>query len=244
MTTQRFKSLPRRSLAESIADRLIQMILNGELQPGEQLPPERELATMLSVSRPSLREALRMLAQRNIIDRQHGRGTYVSSLEPKLLIESFDYLLSLQSVSMAQILETRRLVEVGAAGLAAERATDAELQALTHLVAEMGGLCANADLFLEADIRLHRLIAEATHNPLLNRVVTSLLYLNYADGDMRTRQASIIPQIHTDHLALVAALEQRNSAAACAAMERHIQTLIATLNGDPADGRKERALSG
>ncbi len=225
MSDQRFKSVPRRSLAEEIADRLTQMILSGELRPGEQLPPERDLATMLAVSRPSLREALRMLAQKNIIDRQHGRGTYVNSFDPDLLAESFDYLLSMRSVNMSHILEVRRLIEVGAVGLATRRANDGEIQMLERLVLEMRAMMDSVDTFVDADMRFHYMIAEATHNPLLSRVITSFLQLSRAFVVATARQTDMIEQLQRDHETIVAAIRQRDTIAAQLAMEAHLQLL-------------------
>src|SRR5438067_5760864 len=100
------------------------MILRGELQAGQKLPPERELAAQLGVSRSSLREAIRALIALNILESRHGNGTFVTSLDPELLAEPIDFVLKVNESALDALFEARKVVEAGVAALAAERATD------------------------------------------------------------------------------------------------------------------------
>src|SRR5215207_3743686 len=122
-----FKQFSRDALAAKIVDSLLEMIREGQLSPGDKLPSERDLATMMKVGRPTLREALRGLALMNVVEIRHGHGTYVTSLEPNLLTEHLDLVFSLDDHTFLDLLDARKVLEVGLVMLAAERITDEEL---------------------------------------------------------------------------------------------------------------------
>jgi GntR family transcriptional regulator, transcriptional repressor for pyruvate dehydrogenase complex len=123
-----FGTFARDAIPERITQRIISLIREEHLKPGDKLPPERELASMMQVSRPSLREALRALSLLNIIEIRQGDGTYVSSLTLELLIEPLDLILMLDHSTIQQLFEARKKLEVGIAALAAERITTEELE--------------------------------------------------------------------------------------------------------------------
>ena len=131
--TSAIEPIKKSAISEEISSRLLLMIREKQLSPGEKLPPERELAAMLNVSRPSLREALRALAIMNVIEMRQGDGTYITSLEPELLVEHLDFVLSLDDSTFLQLFEARKIVEVGIASLAAQRITDRQIQELETL---------------------------------------------------------------------------------------------------------------
>src|SRR5690606_41971721 len=116
-----FGPVKKNAIAEEIIARLLGLIRDRQLQPGDKLPPERELAAMLGVSRPSLREALRALSVMNVLELRQGDGTYVSSLEPDLLVEHLGLVLSIDDSTFLPLLDTRNIVAVGIVALAAER---------------------------------------------------------------------------------------------------------------------------
>lgn len=233
MASQRFQLGARRSLAEQIADRIIEMILSGELQPNEKLPSERELAVRLNVSRPSLREALRVLAQLKIIHRQHGRGTYITSLDPALLLESLDYLVLLQAVSIDEVLETRRLLEAGIAGLASRRVTDDDLGQLEQQVGAMANTVDDPAAFAAADARFHDQLAAAAGNSLLVRLSASVRRLGQTAYIRLTQDQNLARQMQQEHAALVAALRSGDPATAASAMQRHVDSISAAIHASP-----------
>src|SRR4051794_35833926 len=129
----------RVSLTQSAIDEIKGMIIRGELRPGDRLPKESELAARLGLSRGSLREAVRGLTLIRVLEVRQGDGTYVTSLQPELLLESLSFFVDLnQDATLPQILEARRMLEAGAAAQAAYRASDEQLEELEHLVEEMG----------------------------------------------------------------------------------------------------------
>jgi len=139
----------REQLPERIASRLVSLIAERHLRPGDKLPPERELAASMQVSRPSLREALRALAMLNIVEIRQGSGTYVRSLQPEVLVEHFDFVFALDDATFAELLETRKLLEPGLAAAAATHATQDELDRLRAWLARAAVGADDPDAFLE-----------------------------------------------------------------------------------------------
>ncbi|MEZ4768608.1 MAG: GntR family transcriptional regulator [Caldilineales bacterium] len=116
-----FEPVRKSAIAEEISARLLTLIQEKQLKPGDKLPPERELAATMQVSRPSLREALRALALMNVLEIRQGDGAYVTSLEPDLLVEHLDFVISLDDSTIHHLFEVRRILETGIAQLAAQR---------------------------------------------------------------------------------------------------------------------------
>jgi GntR family transcriptional repressor for pyruvate dehydrogenase complex len=220
-----FDPVKKSALAEAIAARLLSLIRERELHPGDRLPPERELAAMLGVSRPSLREALRALSIMNVIEMRQGDGTYISSLDPGLLVEPIAFIFSLDDSTFLQLFEARKIVEVGLVELAARRITDEEIAALETCLAHSQGSVHDPQAFLLADLELHNLITEAAGNPILGRFMASIGELVLAS---RTRTVAIpgVPEkALEDHRQIVAALKARDPEAAKAAMLNHLDQI-------------------
>ena len=113
--------MQRAALPDQIAARLIALLTEHRLKPGDRLPPERELAASMGVSRSSLREALRALAMLGVAETRQGDGTYLTALEPEQLLRPVGLVLSLSDAGLAELFEARKLVEPGLAALAAQR---------------------------------------------------------------------------------------------------------------------------
>ena len=162
-----FAVVNRSTLPDEIAARLLDLIRAESLRPGDKLPAERELAAMMHVSRPVLREALRALSIMNVVEIRQGAGTYITALEPQQLVSHLDFVFSKDPVALAQVIETRRVVEVGNVRLAAVRITPAQVARLEALLAELRGAVADADRFSTLDIAFHDAVCEAAGNFLL-----------------------------------------------------------------------------
>src|SRR3954470_12516746 len=120
-----FGTVSRDALPEQIAQRLIALITERQLKAGDRLPPERELAASMGVSRSSLRDALRALAMLGGAEMRHGDGTDLTSLDPDALMRPVGLVLALSDSGLQELFEARKLVEPGLAALAAERIEDA-----------------------------------------------------------------------------------------------------------------------
>ncbi len=162
------------SVTTKAIHKIREMIAEGELGPGDRLPPEPELAEELGVSRGSLREAVRALSQINVLDVRRGDGTYVTSLEPSELLEGLTFAVELlQARGLNEVIEVRRLLFPPAAGLAATRVTDEQLERMRTVVRALEV----ADE-VEEVARLHRefqgVVGEATGNASLSSILRAL----------------------------------------------------------------------
>jgi GntR family transcriptional repressor for pyruvate dehydrogenase complex len=218
----RFAVVSRSTLPEEIANRLLQQIREQELRPGDKLPPERNLARMMDVSRPVLREALRALALMRVVDIRQGAGTYITALEPSQLISHLDFVFSKDSFALAQLLEARRVVEAGNVRLAAARVTEPGLAALDELVRELEASIDDADRFRDLDIALHVAICEAAGNFLLLQFMNIISTLGRVSRERTGRQREIRRAALRDHRQILAALRAGSPDDAERAMLAHL----------------------
>ena len=224
-TVPEFGPVERTILWEQVAEQLMTMLREKHLRPGDKLPPERELAAMMQVSRPSLREALRALSMMNVLEVRQGAGTYVSSLEPELLVEHLDFVLSLDDSSLLELFEARKIVEIGIAGLAAQRITDEELAELEAGLGRSQETLHHPSDFLQADEQLHKTITQAARNPIMSRVIDSISRLLMVSRSRTVEITGVRERTVEDHRAIIAALKRRDPEAAQEAMLQHLNNV-------------------
>jgi GntR family transcriptional regulator, transcriptional repressor for pyruvate dehydrogenase complex len=220
-----FTAFKKEALYNRIAEQILSLVKARKLQPGDKLPSERELAQMMQVSRPSLRQALGILASMNVVDIRHGDGTYITSLETELLIERMDFVFSLDDSTYLQLIQARKVIEVGTASLAAQHITDEQITALEQCLAASQTDFGN---FAAYDVSFHELIAEAANNPILTRFVKSISQLALASRS-RTTTHSGTERAILAHQAILDALKARDPRGASAAMLRHLEGVEWTL---------------
>lgn len=167
--------------AELVVDHVRDRIERAELKPGDRLPPERELAQRIGVSRPSVRAGLRSLSAMGVVQTRHGSGTYIADGPPQLDSRPLSLLAALHGFTTEQMFEARRVLEVGVAGLAAERANGEQIAAMAEEVTGMFASVEDQQAFLRHDIRFHRAVAMASGNPILASLVemVSSLYFEH-----------------------------------------------------------------
>jgi GntR family transcriptional repressor for pyruvate dehydrogenase complex len=217
-----FETLPKSALSEDIVRKLLVLLKEKKLRPGDRLPPERELAEQLQVSRPSLREALRALSIMHVVETRQGSGTYISSLEPKRLVEHLDFVFALADSTYLSLFEARKVVEVGICGLAAERITDEQIARLEACLERALQGFRNIDVYFQADVELHEIITEAASSPILSRIMASISHLSRASRQRTVVLPGIVQQVIEDHSAIVHALKMRDPDAARLAMHQHL----------------------
>ena len=162
------------SVTSEAIDKIQGLIISGSWGPGDRLPKESELAAQLGLSRNSLREAVRALSQLRVLEVRQGDGTYVTSLEPDLLLESTSFVSHLLvGESALELFEVRRLLEGAAAALAAARIDSAGKEALRSKLEQMTETETVEEL-VEADVDFHAIIAGATGNTFLTSLLASL----------------------------------------------------------------------
>jgi GntR family transcriptional repressor for pyruvate dehydrogenase complex len=218
------------SVTQQAIDEIKEMIISGELRPGDRLPKEADLASRLGLSRNSLREAVRALTLIRILETRQGDGTYVTSLEPDILLEAMTFVADFhQDRTLLHVLEVRRILEAAAMALAAQHISDDELAALQVLVGEMDA-CDTVEAFVENDVAFHRTIAVASRNPVLASLLDS-----FSSRTGRARiwrgvtQAGAIEQTKVDHRQIYAALSHRRPDLARALAVAHIAGVEAWL---------------
>jgi GntR family transcriptional repressor for pyruvate dehydrogenase complex len=174
--------------SELVVAHIRRLILSRTLHRGARLPPERELVHRLGVSRTSVRGGLQALVAKGVLVTRHGAGTFVADGPPVLDSEPLSFLAALHGFSRAEMFEARRTLEVGIAGLAAERATGEHLAGLSEEVTGMFASVSDPQTFLVHDIRFHRALAAASDNPILASIVEMVSALFY---EQRRRTADL-----------------------------------------------------
>lgn len=218
----RFAVVPRSTLPEEIANRLLMQIREQELRPGDKLPAERQLAEMMVVSRPVLREALRALALMKVVDIRQGDGTYITSLEPKQLISHLDFVFSKDSVALVQLVEARRVVEAGNVRLAALRISDDEIAALERLLDQLAACIDDPERFSELDIEMHVAVCAAADNFLLLQFMNIVSTLGRFSRERTGGRREVRETALRDHRRLLEALRAHDPDAAEQAMLGHL----------------------
>jgi len=174
--------------AELVVRHVRDRIDRGDIGPGDRLPAERELALQVGVSRPSVRAGLRALAAMGVVQSRHGAGTFIRGGPPSLGSEPLSFLAALHRFSRDEMFEARRILEVGVAGLAAERATGDQLASISEEITEMYASMDDPQEFLLHDIRFHRAVAAAAANPILASLVEMVSELFYEQRPPPYRQ--------------------------------------------------------
>lgn len=210
-------------LADHVTTQLQELILSQRLKPGERLPPERDLAEMFAVSRTVVREAVRSLVAKGLLEVRSGSGTYICSVRPAAVAESLGILMRSAGSSYRKIHEVRQLLEVEIARLAAERASAQDIDALERTIRDLELTEGNPDAFAEADVAFHATLARATDNELFSIVLDSI-----ADVLLQVRQkgaqisGTVQRAIH-HHTAILARVKAHDAAGAQQAMRDHLE---------------------
>lgn len=226
-TKVRFARRSRKRLHADITEDVAAAIVTGGIPSGAFLPTEMNLAAQFGVSRTVIREAVKVLATKGLVEVRHGQGVRVlphqswNAFDPLILHlrERNGGLLQL----LRELLQVRRIVEIEVAALASEMATEEELTELQRLIARMDVAAEDLDAYNRLDLQLHEYLATITHNsllPALLRPVSELLALG-RDVTLKTRGTSTFAQ--TGHREIVEAVARRDPDAARAAMERHLR---------------------
>ena len=174
-------------------------IIRGEISRGERIPPERELVRAIGVSRTTVRAGLQSLAAKGVLVIRHGAGTFVADGPPVLDSEPLRFLAALHGFTRGEMFEARRTLEVGIAGMAAERATSDDIAALADEVTNMFASLNDPQAFLIHDICFHRKVAAASRNPILGslvEMVSAVFYERRRGTANRARDLRPTGEIH------------------------------------------------
>jgi len=228
------------SVTDEAIHKIRERIVSGSWGPGHRLPKESELATELGLSRNSLREAVRALSQLRVLEVRQGDGTYVSSLEPDLLLESTGFVTHLLLGNTAlELFEVRRLVEGSAAALATARITADGRRELGQMMDRMMA-AESVDELVEADVGFHAVIARATGNAVLTSLLASLSTRTMRVRLWRGRAVDNALDVTRDeHRRIYEAIASGDPELARAAMTAHIASGERWVRGQVASGEAD-----
>jgi Transcriptional regulators len=168
------KPIKTRKIYEQIVDQIAQLVADGHLKPGDRLPSERELVERFQVSRASIREAISALEMMGLIEVRSGEGTYIREVNIDSAVAPLAWMLFIEKDIELELYEARKILEVQAAGLAAERAKDDEIMDMFKALESMRLDLEKHSLGEEADHHFHYAIARATHNKILFRLMNTI----------------------------------------------------------------------
>lgn len=228
------KKVTKNSVAAQVIDQLTELIKSGSLQPGDRLPSERRMAEELGVSRPPLRESLRALEYAGIIQTRYGDGVYVKSTEfPLEANPLFSRLLN--QYSLEEMIEMRKVIETAAVGLAAERATDEDLDALQAIHENSIAYINNMEKFIECDFAFHSAIAEIARNSMLFQSIETMREMMGEFNRELLGSRTYRTDVTGHHAVICGALSARDAGAAVEAMEVHLGNVVNMALGQKAE---------
>jgi len=225
--------VPRESLVDVVAAALLERVVDGRTPPGQLLPPEAELAAEHDVSRLTVREALKVLQTQGVIEVQRGRGTVVRPMSTWTAIDAVALAHDRSGGDQAalQLLQLRRMVESGAAELAATHRTDADLADLERHLAAMRAAHDAADVaaFVAADIAFHDVVFRASGNPFVAVLLGPLSAVLRVRREETSRHEPVQVNAIAEHTGVLEAVRSADPASARAAMDSHMDQTLADL---------------
>ena len=240
-----YQTIRTARLFEQIVEQIEESIHEGKLKPGDQLPAERELAQQFGVSRTAVREAMKTLCEKGLVEAYSGRGTFVTPGKSRSMRHSLDWLAHGGDPQNARyVTELREILEPQFTALAAARIEEQQLAMMREAIEVMDRSMQNPEAYIEADLDFHLALAEAAGNPLILSLLDSIV------GVLREQRLGVftVPggptrgQIH--HKLILKAIEQRNPAKARKAMSAHMEQIredTAAVKISNAKSRKRHA---
>jgi GntR family transcriptional repressor for pyruvate dehydrogenase complex len=219
-----YKIVRSSRLYEQIVQQVEESIHKGAMKPGDQLPPERELAQQFGVSRTAVREAVKALREKGLVEAYPGRGTFITDGTSYSMRQSLDRMLRVgQAEGSGFLAEVREILEPEIAGMAATRADADDLASMREQIRTMDEARKDPDAFIEADLDFHLTLAEAAANPIILSLIDSIV------GLLREQRMSIFQvdggpergQYH--HKKILEAIEHKDPAGAREAMKAHLR---------------------
>jgi GntR family transcriptional repressor for pyruvate dehydrogenase complex len=219
------------TLAERVTDEIKGILVSGQLRPGDRMPPERELARQFGVSRTVIREAVRSLMAQGLLEVYAGSGTIVRNPSANAVAESMALFLQVgrEDFDYRKIQEVRRLLEVEIAGLAAERRTQDDLDALAAVLADTAQVGDDCDGWLKNDMAFHALLAKSTKNELFSLLLDSIADIMVSVRRLGFHVPNASARTLRYHGAILKKVRAGDRAGARSAMSDHLDEAEATM---------------
>jgi GntR family transcriptional repressor for pyruvate dehydrogenase complex len=223
-----------------VVNHIRSLIENGTLQPGDKIPPEREFARQLKISRASLRTGIGYLAAMGVMKIRHGVGTFVADGPPEFGRESLGMMGALHGFQTWQMFEARSILESSIAALAAERGKDEHHAAMAEEVAEMFAAMNSPSDFLVHDLLFHRIISQASGNPILASVIETITSALYDKRIKTVERSTDMRESAEMHREIYRAIRNRKPNEARKLMEEHLR-MAQTAQGQERSIEKKSA---
>lgn len=243
---QIFEPVDVDSVSEAVVSQIESLIISGVLKSRQKLPSERELSDLVKVSRPKVRDAIKVLEDRGLLSVRHGEGTFIADLTGAALSPAMVNLYSRHADAFFDYLEFRRELEGYAAFLAAQRATDQDRKIISDIIARMEAAHLNDDPHEEAeiDVMLHSAVADAAHNSMLVHVMGSIYELMrrgvFYNRAQLYRQAGSRDKLLAQHKAIANGILNADPQAAGQAAEAHIEFVRASFSMGATETARSR----
>ncbi len=222
----KFREIIPVRLYESVIEQIMNLIKNNKLKPGDKLPPERELAERLSISRGSLREAFRVLESRGIIKSKPGGGRYIREIRKNGHNNTENIILSLEKSSILELLEAREIFEVKIVKLAAQKATAEDIELIEEALNKMNeGEELKDDKKMESDTEFHLAIARASHNFVFVNIIKLHLDLLKETREKTQQIPGRREKRWHEHQVILQAIKEHDSKRAGEAMLKHLRNV-------------------
>jgi GntR family transcriptional regulator, transcriptional repressor for pyruvate dehydrogenase complex len=219
------RQVRKTKIYHEIVEQIRDLISAGRINPGDRLPPERELAELFHASRNSVRDAIRVLGQMGLIESRQGDGTYVRSVSADALAEPLALMLLQSQTQMRELWEVRRILEPAIAELAAVRITDDELEELAAILDAQRHKVEVGAIPLEEDTAFHNLIAQAARNTVVLRTLDTLVDLLRQSRERSLQQRERPKYSLAGHQRILAALRAHDPIAARSEMLQHLREI-------------------
>ncbi len=223
--TPQFHAVRKARRYQEVADQIQRLIASGALHPGDRLPPERELAATFGVGRSSLRDAIRTLETMGIVQSHHGAGTVVRELSTDALVVPLSSVLVRKREMVAELLDVRRMIEPALAGRAAKNATRAEIARLEEILRRQGEKIRRGEDTMEEDSAFHYTLALAARNSVVLKVLDVLMDLLRESRARSLQVPGRVERSYAGHQRILKAVKRRDSAAAEAAVKKHLREI-------------------
>jgi GntR family transcriptional regulator, transcriptional repressor for pyruvate dehydrogenase complex len=222
-----YRQIKPKKLYEEVAEAIIEMIKTGVIKPGDKLDSVQQLAENFNVGRAAIREALSALRALGLIEMKQGEGTYVREFDPEKFSFPISLAVLMKKEDIAHLLEVRKLLEVGAAGIAARKRTEKDLQSMEHALNQMRKGIGDGELGEKADFLFHIAVATASQNPILVSLMNNVSGI-MAETMYETRRIWLFSkqttseQLLEEHIRIFEAIKEQNAEMAQERMREHL----------------------
>jgi GntR family transcriptional repressor for pyruvate dehydrogenase complex len=209
------------NLSDEVAQQIQELVQEGVFKLGEKLPPERELCEKFQVSRTSVREALKGLISKGLLEKRSD-GTYVREKFDNIFVEPLTLLITSKKLNIADIFEARSVLEIQNAGLAAKKATEEDIRRMEECIIKMENPKNTREAVLNYATEFHQMIAKATHNPILEDIFKVMFHIFVQDP----RSIKNIKKSTAFHRDIYEKIKNRDAAGAEEAMRKHLIGIV------------------